>query len=79
MNGPKHEGWAASCEVLGKYVTVICGDADTAVAVVRVLTDHDPHMLPYKAVVGACGSDTAPALVQRKHDVFPTRRQGMLG
>jgi len=52
-DGPWHEGFAYTTELGGKYVTVLCGDADTAAAICEVVADGGRYWGPRSAAVGS--------------------------
>ena len=49
-NGPWHEGYAVSTEVLGAYVTVVAGDPEVARAIALLLGNRSTE--PTQALVG---------------------------
>jgi len=50
--GPFHEGYAVTCELMGSYVTVVASNADVAEAIAHLVADHGPFLPPQPALVG---------------------------
>lgn len=50
--GPWHAGYAATCEVLGSYVTIVASSPDVAAAIAQLVATAGPWEEPQPAMVG---------------------------
>ena len=63
--GPWHEGYAVTCEVLGSYVTIVAGNPDVAEAIARLAASSFVSP-PTPAMVGRLKTPVAELTKERR-------------